>query len=116
MRSNKIKTSLLRAGLAASVLLLSAGGSWAQSSVNLTAMPQGAIMPDGTVVPMWGLSCGANAALNATAGAALSTTVAGTVGSITVATGGSGYTSAPTVTVGVPPAGGAPTVTVGALV
>ncbi len=103
MRTQLLKVGLIKSGLAVSALLL-AGAACAQSTVSLTALPQSATMPDGTVVPMWGLSCGANAALNATGAAALSTTTAGTVSSITVTTAG-GYTTAPTVTLSAPPAG-----------
>ena len=102
MRSKFFKVALIKSGLAASALLL-AGTASAQSTVSLTAAPQNGVMPDGTVVPMWGLSCGNNAALNATATAVLSGT---TVGSITVNTAGSGYTTAPAVTLSGPPAGG----------
>src|SRR4029077_6695924 len=61
MRPNTFKSALIKSGLAASVLLLAAGASHAQSSVNLTAGPINAIMPDGSSVPMWGYSCGAGA-------------------------------------------------------
>src|SRR5882762_350361 len=55
MRSNKYKSILRHAGLAASVLLLASGAAFAQ--VNLTAGPAVATLPDGTGVPMWGYSC-----------------------------------------------------------
>ena len=59
MRSNNnYKSSLTKSGLAACVLLLSSGVSFAQS-VELTAGPSTAVMPDGAAVPMWGYSCGA---------------------------------------------------------
>jgi len=57
MRTKTLKAALINAGLAASVLLLGSGTALAQ--VNLTAAPTTAAMPDGTVVPMWGYSCGA---------------------------------------------------------
>ena len=57
MRSNSFKSAAIRAGLAASVLLLASGVSFGQ--VNLTAGPTTATLPDGTGVPMWGYSCGA---------------------------------------------------------
>jgi hypothetical protein len=59
MRSNNnYKSSLTKSGLAACVLLLSSGVSFAQS-VELTAGSSTAVMPDGAAVPMWGYSCGA---------------------------------------------------------
>jgi hypothetical protein len=60
MRPNTFTSALIKSGLAASVLLLAAGASHAQS-VNLTAGPVNAITPDGSTVPMWGYSCGAGA-------------------------------------------------------
>jgi hypothetical protein len=81
MRPNTFKSALTRAGLAASVLLLAAGASYAQS-VNLTAGPATAYLPDGSAVPMWGYSCGTTvtatcAKLNPNAPAATSTAPAG---------------------------------------
>jgi len=84
MRSNNFKSALIKSGLAASVLLLAASVSHAQS-VNLTAGPATAYLPDGSAVPMWGYSCGAIvtgsttscAALNPNAPAATTTTLAG---------------------------------------
>jgi hypothetical protein len=60
MRPNTFKSALIKSGLAASVLLLASGAAYAQS-VNLTAAPVNAVMPDGSTVPMWGYSCGAGA-------------------------------------------------------
>src|SRR6516165_12516232 len=57
MRSNYLKASLKTAVLAVTVLLLGASASFAQS-VNLTAGPTTATLPDGSVVPMWGYICG----------------------------------------------------------
>src|SRR6266478_2894462 len=59
MSSNIIKSRLITSGLAASVLLLASGASFAQQQVNLTAGPATATLPDGSSVPMWGYSCGA---------------------------------------------------------
>src|SRR5437879_264426 len=61
MRSNMFKAALIKSGLAASVLLLASGASYAQTiqQINLTAGPSSVTMPDGTVVPMWGYTCGA---------------------------------------------------------
>jgi Bacterial Ig domain len=57
MRSNIVKSLLIKSGIAASVLLLASTASFAQ--VNLTAGPTTATLPDGSTVPMWGYSCGA---------------------------------------------------------
>src|SRR5260370_40548189 len=61
MRSNTFQAALTKAGLAASVLLLASGASYAQTTpqqVNLTAAPTSVTMPDGSLVPMWGYFCG----------------------------------------------------------
>jgi hypothetical protein len=55
MRSNYLKT-LKTAVLAVTILLFGVGVSVGQ--VNLTAQPTTLTMPDGTIVPMWGYSCG----------------------------------------------------------
>src|SRR5467141_65688 len=78
MRTYSSKSSHIRSGLAASVLLL-ASASYAQPVVNLKAAPTQALLPDGESVPMWGYTCGAVtqgsvagtscAAANASAGA-----------------------------------------------
>ena len=60
MRFNYFKR-MKTAVLAATALLLGAGGAVAQS-VDITAAPSNAIMPDGTSVPMWGYSCTSAAA------------------------------------------------------
>src|SRR5258708_10481376 len=57
MRSTTLKSILKTATLALAGLLLTASASFAQ--INLTAGPTTAVMPDGTVVPMWGYTCGA---------------------------------------------------------
>src|SRR6266853_3854464 len=72
MRMNNIKTILKAATLAVAALLLTAGASFAQQQVNLTAAPTTTTLPDGTTVPMWGYTCGtavANAAPAATCAA-----------------------------------------------
>src|SRR5712672_610000 len=56
MRSNTIKSRLIRSGLAASILLLCSGAALAQS-VSLTAAATTATLPDGQIVPMWGYTC-----------------------------------------------------------
>jgi hypothetical protein len=57
MRATKFNASLIRSGLAAAVLLVAATASYAQS-VDLTAAPTQAALPDGQTVPMWGYTCG----------------------------------------------------------
>src|SRR6266478_4864738 len=59
MPSNIFRSRLIKSGLAASVLLLASGASFAQQQVNLTAGPATATLPDGSTVPMWGYSCDA---------------------------------------------------------
>src|SRR5262249_15135316 len=61
----KCKSALARLGLLASALLVASGASWAQSTVNMTAGPLTATLPDGTSVPMWGYTC-TGATTNAT--------------------------------------------------
>src|SRR6516164_1840006 len=58
MRSYKVNSALIRSGLTASVLLLGSAAAFGQVTVNLTAAPATATMPDGSGVPMWGYSCG----------------------------------------------------------
>lgn len=59
MRSNNHKSIRQHAGLAATALLLASGAAFAQQQVNLSAGPAATTLPDGTVVPMWGYTCGA---------------------------------------------------------
>ena len=58
MSSNVSKPTLLKAGIAASVLLLASGLAMAQSAVTLSAGPTTTTLPDGQAVPMWGYTCG----------------------------------------------------------
>ena len=82
MRSNTLKATLTKTVLAVTVLLLGAGVSFAQT-VNLTAAPAGASLPDGQTVPMWGYTCGTGAAAAvAPATCAASNPAAGTTGTI----------------------------------
>ncbi len=80
MRSNYLKT-LKTAVLAISVLLLGASISFAQQTVNLTAGAASLTLPDGSMLPMWGYTCGATtngamcAASNPNAGGAWSPVV-----------------------------------------
>ena len=80
MRSNSFKSPLVRSTLAASVLLLASGASFAQTApqqINLTAAPTTDTLPDGSVVPMWGYSCGTAVALSTATCQALNPAVAG---------------------------------------
>src|SRR6266849_10482008 len=64
MRMNNMKAILKAATLAVAALLLTAGASFAQQVVNLTAAPTTTTLPDGTTVPMWGYFCGTAATTN----------------------------------------------------
>ena len=57
-----MRKSINSAVLVVTVLLLGVGLTVAQQVVNLTASPTAASMPDGSVVPMWGYTCGTGAA------------------------------------------------------
>src|SRR5215475_7436508 len=59
MRSNYLKATMKTAVLAVTILLLGVSAALAQTTVNLTAGPQHALLPDGQSVPMWGLVCSA---------------------------------------------------------
>ena len=64
MRFNHLKSTLKTAVLVTTFLLLGAGLTVAQVTVNLTAGPSSATLPDGSVVPMWGYSCDGTAPAN----------------------------------------------------
>src|SRR5882762_282801 len=66
MRTNNFKDSLKAAARVGGILLFGGVLAWGQQQVNLTAGPADITMPDGTVVHMWGYSCGA-AVIGATA-------------------------------------------------
>ena len=57
MRTTK-NFSLSTAILAGSALLLTAGMASAAAVVNLTALRQSTVTPDGNIIPMWGWFCG----------------------------------------------------------
>ena len=59
MRTNTFKSRLLVSAFAAFLPLLVSGASFAQQQVSLSAGPTTATLPDGSIVPMWGYSCGA---------------------------------------------------------
>jgi Bacterial cadherin-like domain len=103
---SRVKTTLKAAVLASVLALFATAPGFCQQVVNLTAGPATAALPDGTVVPMWGYSCG-TAVTSATVTCvpltgSLSQAAIGALGGIYVINGGSGYTSAPTVTIGAP--------------
>src|SRR5260221_2406707 len=68
MRFNQLKSTLNKAVLAVTILLLGASASFAQT-VNLTAGSSNAVLPDGQLVPMWGYTCSAAAVAPATCAA-----------------------------------------------
>jgi hypothetical protein len=77
MRIKYLKTTLKTAVLVAAALLLGTGTLKAQQQVNLTAGPTSLTMPDGSIIPMWGYSCGAAASGSTATCAALNTAAAG---------------------------------------
>ena len=58
MPTNNFKAILKAALRVAAILPFAAVVAFGQQTVNLTAGPTTTTMPDGTVVPMWGYSCG----------------------------------------------------------
>ena len=105
----KSKASLKAAALVSMFVLVAAVMGFGQQAVTLTAGPTTTTMPDGTVVPMWGYTCGAAVTSSAATCAPLSganptysAAAAGALGGIYILNGGSGYTSAPTVTISAP--------------
>ena len=59
MRFMTLKAIGKAAARGAAVLLIGAGFAGAQTTVNLTAAPATAGLPNGAGVPMWGYTCGA---------------------------------------------------------
>ena len=105
----KSENTLKSAVLASAFLLFAAATGFGQEQINLSAGPTTTTMPDSTVVPMWGYTCGAKVTGSTATCAPLSgsnpTTSAaasGALGGIYILNGGSGYTSAPTVTLSAP--------------
>ena len=58
MHSSVFQSRLLRSLLTATGIVLSCVAAHAQQQVNLAAGPSTATLPDGSVVPMWGYTCG----------------------------------------------------------
>src|SRR5579863_515616 len=59
MRIKNFKSAAIKSTLAATILLSASGVALAQQAINLTAAPANAALSDGSLVPMWGYSCGA---------------------------------------------------------
>jgi hypothetical protein len=104
MHTNNFK-AILKSTARVLAILSFATAAYGQQ-INLTAAPTSATMPDGTVVPMWGYSCGALAtastatcaALNPASVTTAATTTAGAIGTwspvvITVPVAATGATS-----------------------
>ena len=102
---SKSKTSLKAAVLLSWLLLCAVAMGFGQT-VNLTAGPATAAMPDGTIVPMWGYSCGtasgATCAPLSGANPATSSAAMGALGGVYLLNGGSGYSSGTTITISAP--------------
>jgi hypothetical protein len=64
MLTNKFKAILKTALRVAMILPFAAVVAFGQQTINLTAAPTTATMPDGTTVPMWGYFCGTPATTN----------------------------------------------------
>jgi len=103
------KATLKAAAVLGALLLFAAVATFGQQQINLTAGFNTTTMPDGTVLPMWGYSCGTAVTTPSTAtcvplsaAGALSPAAMGELGGIYVLNGGSGYTSATTVTISAP--------------
>ncbi len=106
----KCKAAVKATAVVSLFLLFVAVAGFGQQQINLSAGPAATTMPDGTVVPMWGYTCGTAvtgstatcAPLTGTNPAALSPAAMGALGGVYVLKGGSGYTSAPTVAISAP--------------
>src|SRR5215469_9546542 len=61
INDSKAKTTLKAAVLWTAILLFATAAGFGQQVVNLTAGPATTTLPDGTVLPMWGYTCGAAA-------------------------------------------------------
>jgi hypothetical protein len=67
MRINTLKAIAKAAVRGAAVLLFGAGVATAQQQINLSAGAATATLPDGSAIPMWGLSCGSLVSSGSTA-------------------------------------------------
>ena len=68
MRLHQFK-AILKAAVSGAALLLLGVGSASGATVNVSAGPATAKLPDGTSVPMWGYSCGPASTLTVTCSA-----------------------------------------------
>src|SRR5271169_4366983 len=106
----KCKATLKAAAVVSVFLLFATVMGFGQ--VNLTAGPATTTLPDGTVVPMWGYTCGTPVSTSTATCAPLSGSASGAatgaLGGIYLLSGGSGYSSSPTVTI-TPATGNTPT-------
>jgi hypothetical protein len=104
----QLKTTRKAAAVLSALLLFAAVGAFGQAQqINLTAGFDTTTMPDGTVLPMWGYTCGtavtgSTATCAPLAGAGTSLAATGALGGVYVVNGGSGYTSAPGVLISAP--------------
>src|SRR5205807_9682448 len=79
MPTNNFKAILKAALRVAAILPFAAVVAFGQQTVNLTAGPATTTLPDGTVVPMWGYSCGAATTSSTATCAALNPAAATTI-------------------------------------
>ena len=101
INDSQSQTTLKAAVLVSVFLLFAAVMGFGQQQVNLTAGPATTTLPDGTVIPMWGYSCGAAvtgstatcAPLSGTGGGMSNGAATGALGGVYVVNGGSGYSS-----------------------
>src|SRR5579871_2763417 len=107
----KCKATLKAAAVVSVILLFAAAAAFGQQQINLSAGPATTTMPDGTVVPMWGYSCGTAVSGSTASCAPLSGTNPSTSGAAAGALGGGyiikdgwGYSSSSTVIIS-PPTG-----------
>src|SRR6267143_861335 len=77
MRTNNLKAMLKAALRVVCILPFAAAVAFGQQQVNLTAGPANATLPDGSVVPMWGYSCGTAVTGSTATCVPLNTTAAG---------------------------------------
>src|SRR6267143_3155283 len=77
MRTNNLKVILKAALRVVCILPFAAAVALGQQTVSLTAGPSTATLPDGSLVPMWGYSCGAAVTGSTATCVPLNTTAAG---------------------------------------
>ncbi len=105
INDSKSKTTMKAALLVSVFLLFASATGFGQQVVNLMAGSATTTLPDGTTLPMWGYSCQplatgvTSSATCAPLSGPSSGAATGALGGIYVVTGGTGYTSAPTVAI-----------------